>query len=173
MTRTVLATLGHLCRPERKDGLIRTGLHLLGRHYQVEAFVEARPDTLCGACRHGEHNCASPKMARCALCAERHRTSDRQCSVEGRRARKGTVCVHAIDRCPNCKRHHSARSAQCPKRKGAIEDRTAQCCAQRRGYCRIFLFYCTSYTRGCATNRSLPIHALHSPQCCVGASEKQ
>lgn len=61
------------------DRIIKSGIRVLGRQYQVEAFIEARPDTICGACSgwgHGEHNCAFSSIPRCALCAEQHRTAD-------------------------------------------------------------------------------------------------
>ena len=58
---------------EMADLIIRKGLRILGKHYQTEAFIEVRPDTICGACRgwgHGKHNCAFPQMPRCALYAK-------------------------------------------------------------------------------------------------------
>lgn len=54
---------------EMANTIIKNGLRIMGRQYRVEAFVEARPDTICGACSgwgHGEHNCAFPGMPRCA-----------------------------------------------------------------------------------------------------------
>ena len=61
------------------DRIIKNGIRVLGRQYQVEAFIEARPDTICGVCNgwgHGEHNYTSPQAPRCALCAEKHKTAD-------------------------------------------------------------------------------------------------
>ena len=30
--------------------IIREGIRICGRHYRVEAFIEARLDSMCGAC---------------------------------------------------------------------------------------------------------------------------
>ena len=52
------------------DRIIEKGLRVLGKHYKAEAFIEVRPDSICGACigwGHGEHNCAFPRITRCAL----------------------------------------------------------------------------------------------------------
>ena len=54
------------------ERLIISGLKVLGKQYKVEAFIEARPDTICGACSgwgHGEHNFAFFETPKCALCA--------------------------------------------------------------------------------------------------------
>ena len=106
------------------DRFIRSGARAAGKHYQVEAFVEARPDTICGICSgwgHGEHNCSFPNMPRCALCAQQHKTADHTCPVQGCRATKGSVCSHLMAKCPNCKGPHGARSDQCPKKKEVQE----------------------------------------------------
>ena len=109
---------------EMADLIIRRGLRILEKHYQAEAFIEVRPDTICGACSgwgHGEHNCAFPQMPRCALCAKLHRTADHECDTVGCKAPKGAVCVHLVAKCPNCKGPHGARSDSCPKKKEALE----------------------------------------------------
>ena len=106
------------------DRIIKSGLRVAGRQYQVEAFVEVRPDSICGACSgwgHGEHNCSFPDMARCSLCAGLHRTADHKCSIKDCKASRGLVCTHLIAKCANCKGPHSARSDQCPKKKEALE----------------------------------------------------
>ena len=109
------------------DKIIKRGVRAAGRHYQVEAFIEVRPDSICGACSgwgHGEHSCASPTAPRCALCAGEHRTVDHKCTVNECKAPRGSVCIHLIARCPNCKGPHSARSDQCPKKKEAQQKAT-------------------------------------------------
>lgn len=106
------------------ERLIKSGLRVLGKQYQVEAFIEARPDTICGACSgwgHGEHNCAFSETPKCALCAGPHRTDSHRCSTVGCRAGIGLVCIHLISKCPNCKGPHGAKSDQCPKKQEAIE----------------------------------------------------
>ena len=106
------------------DHIIRSGIRVLGRQYQVETFIEARPDTICSACSgwgHGEHKCAFSSMPRCALCAEQHCTADHRCPVRDCRAGCGSVCTHLIACCPNFKGPHGARSVQCPKKKEAQE----------------------------------------------------
>ena len=104
--------------------IIKTCIRAAGRFYKVEAFVEARPDTICGACSgwgHGEHNCSFPTTPRCALCAANHRTEEHKCSVTDCRAGQGAVCIHLIAKCPNCRGPYGARSDQCPKKKEALE----------------------------------------------------
>ena len=32
------------------DRIIRTGFRVLCKHYQAEAFIEVRPDSICRAC---------------------------------------------------------------------------------------------------------------------------
>ena len=106
------------------ERLIKSGLRVLGKQYQVEAFIEARPDTICGACSgwgHGEHNCAFFETPKCALCTGPHRTDSHWCSTVGCRAGIGLVCIHLISKCPNCKGPHGAKSDQCPKKQEAIE----------------------------------------------------
>ena len=74
--------------------IIREGIRICGRHYRVEAFIEARPDSTSGACSgwgHGEHCCAFPNNPRCALCAGGHRTDAHQPTVEGCKAGRGTL----------------------------------------------------------------------------------
>ena len=105
------------------DRIIRGGLRVLGKHYRAEAFIEVRPDSICGACSgwgHGEHNCAFPQMPRCALCAQQHRTADHKCTAEGCKAPMGALCIHLVAKCPNCKGPHGARSDSCPRKKEAI-----------------------------------------------------
>ena len=107
---------------EETDKIIRDRLSILGRHYRVDA-VEVCPDTICEACSrwgHGEHNCASPRL-RCTLCATTHRTDEHACPVFQCEAPKGTVCVHTIAKCPNCRGPHEARSVYCPKGAKDIE----------------------------------------------------
>ena len=106
------------------DRIIKSRIRAVGRHYQVEAFVEARPNSICGACSgwgHGEYNCTFSSTPRCALCAGPHRTDTHRCNVEGYRAGTGQVCTHLIAKCPNCKGPHGARSEQlkCHKKKEA------------------------------------------------------
>ena len=60
--------------------IIWDGFRILNRHYRVETFIEARPDTICGVCSgwgHGEHSCAFPKHPRCALCEDEHQFAGR------------------------------------------------------------------------------------------------
>ena len=104
--------------------LIKNGLRIIGKIYQVEAYEEARPDAMCGTCcgwGHVEAQCAPAKKPKCALCAEEHRTEHHKCPVEGCIATRGVACVHAIAKCPNCRGPHGARSSQCPRKKEAQE----------------------------------------------------
>ena len=62
------ATEGRVCK---------SGVHLFGRRYEVEAFEEARPDASCSrCCRWGHIAPHCSESPRCALCAEDHTTHD-------------------------------------------------------------------------------------------------
>lgn len=98
------------------DRIIWDGIRILNRHYRVEAFIVARPDTICGVCsgwEHGEHSCAFPKHPRCALCADEH-----QCTVG---AGRGMYCPHMAAKRANCGGNRRAHSSLCPKTKEAQE----------------------------------------------------
>ena len=69
------ATFGRVCR---------SGVHLFGGRYEVEAFEEARPDASCSWCSHWGHiapHCSA--TPRCSIYAKEHTTHNHQCSVEG------------------------------------------------------------------------------------------
>ena len=104
------------------DKVIRHGVQAVGHHYQVEAFIEVRSDSICGACSgwgHGKYNCASTTALQCALYTGEHRTMDHRCTVNECKVPRGSVCIHLIARCPNCKGPHGTRSDQCHKKKEA------------------------------------------------------
>ena len=104
------------------DKFIKSGARATGKYYQVEAFVEARPDMICGVCSgwgHGEHNCFFPNTPKCVFCTQQHKMADLSCPVQGCRVTRGSVYSHLIAKCPNCKGPHGARSGQCPKKEEA------------------------------------------------------
>lgn len=75
----------------------RGGQRLLGRRYDVEAFVEVRPNTMDGRyCGWGHIAPYCSRTFRCALCAREHRTEKHECPVETCSARvrthHGQVC---------------------------------------------------------------------------------
>ena len=69
---------------ETFNRLHKSGLRLLGRRYEIEAFEEARPDAMggrcCGWCLIAAH-CS--REARCALCVGERRTDQYKYRVEG------------------------------------------------------------------------------------------
>ena len=104
--------------------LVKNGLRIMGRLYQVELYEEARPDAMCANCcgwGHIEAQCNHRREPRCALCAAEHRTELHKCPVRDCAAARGSACIHVIASCPNCKGPHGARSSQCPKKKEAQE----------------------------------------------------
>ena len=73
----------------------KSGVHLFGRRYEVEAFEESRPDAFCSRCSLWGHiapHCS--ESPRCAICARDHTTHDHQCSVEGCKAGRGHGYAH-------------------------------------------------------------------------------
>ena len=94
------------------DRIIWDGIRILNRHYRVEAFIVARPDTICGVCsgwEHGEHSCAFPKHPRCALCADEH-----QCTVGTGR---GMYCPHMVASMPTAGKTVAPTPASALKRR--------------------------------------------------------
>lgn len=109
-------------REEMARKILKEGVMLLGLHYRVERYLEARPDAMCGICCGWgdiEATCAYPTLPRCALCAAGHRKSEHRCDVADCAAGKGMACVHVIAKCPNCRGPHRAESSQCPKKQEA------------------------------------------------------
>ena len=105
------AAFGRVCR---------SGVHLLGRRYEVEAFEEARPDAFCSRCSRWDHigpHCS--QSPRCAICAEDHPTHNHQCSVEGCKAGRGHGCTHVTTQCTNCRDPRGARADACAAKKEA------------------------------------------------------
>jgi len=68
------------------EKVLKGGLRAAGVKYNVERFVNARPDSFCGVCSrwgHGEAKCGSLKMPACMLCAGRHLMKDHKCNMVG------------------------------------------------------------------------------------------
>ena len=110
--------------------ILKDGVMLLGLHYRVERYLEARPDAMCGICcgwGHIEATCAYPTLPRCALCAAGHRTSEHKCDVVDCRAGKGQACTHVIAKCPNCRGPHRAESSSCPNCRGPHRAESSSC----------------------------------------------
>ena len=100
--------------------ICKSGVHLFGQRYEVEAFEESRPDAFCNRCSRWGHiapHCS--ENPRCSICAKDHTTHDHQCSVEGCRAGRGHGCTHVTTQCANCKGPHGARADACGAKKEA------------------------------------------------------
>ena len=100
--------------------ICKSGVHLFGQRYEVEAFEESRPDAFCNRCSRWGHiapHCS--ENPRCSICAKDHTTHDHQCSVEGCRAGRGHGCTHVTIQCANCKGPHGARADACGAKKEA------------------------------------------------------
>ena len=120
-TRVVVQSPGRRERTHTTTSCSRvckTGAHLFGRRYEVEAFEEARPDAFCSRCSRWGHiapHCS--ETPRCAISAKDHTTHDHQGSVEGCKARRGHGCTHTTTQCANCKGPHRARADACAAKK--------------------------------------------------------
>jgi len=79
------------------ENVLKGGLRAAGVKYDVEKFMNARPDSFCGVCSrwgHVEAKCGSLKMPACMLCVGRHLTKDHKCNVVGCKANAGQNCTH-------------------------------------------------------------------------------
>ena len=102
--------------------LCKSGVHLLGSRYEVDAFEEARPDAFCSRCSAWGHIAPHCKATdpRCTLCSGAHATFERRRRpVEGCRVRGGHPCPHGEARCANCGGPHGARVDACAAKKKA------------------------------------------------------
>ena len=98
----------------------KSGIRLLGRRHEVEAYEEARPDAFCNRCSRWGH--ISPHCSadpRCSICAEDHTTQDRRCFAEGCRVGRGRECPHETTKCANCKGPHGTRADACAAKEEA------------------------------------------------------
>jgi len=106
------------------EKVLKGGLRVAGVQYDVEKFMNARPDSFCGICSrwgHVEAKCGSLQMPGCMLCAGRHLTKDHKCNVVGCKANAGQNCPHNIAKCVNCKGNHIAKANCCVKKQEAIK----------------------------------------------------
>lgn len=93
-------------------------LRNIGCHYEVEIF-EVRPDALSAPAAGGATlRRTAPQMlatrdARCALCAENHRTADTSSLVEGCAVGKAQTCAHQVLQLP-------VRSQACARKRGRL-----------------------------------------------------
>lgn len=106
------ATFGRLCR---------SGVRLIGRKHEIDAYQEARPDVCCGRCSAWGHIAPHCKATapRCGICAKDHATDDHRCPVEGCRTGRGRPCPHGTARCANCQGPHGARADVCKAKREA------------------------------------------------------
>jgi len=51
----------------------------------------------------------------CGYCSGPHRTSDHKCNIVGCTAKKGALCGHTQEKCPNCRGNQTAFGGRCAK----------------------------------------------------------
>ena len=103
--------------------LIKEGIKAAGVWYQVEPFTDVGPYSRCERCRgwgHIESKCSS-KLT-CGYCSGPHPTSTHKCNVVGCIAKKGSLCGHTQEKCPNCNRNQIAFSSRCAKKAEATKE---------------------------------------------------
>jgi len=106
------------------EKVLKGGLRAAGVKYDVEKFMNARPDSFCRTCSrwgHVEAKCGSLRMPACMLCAGRHLMKDHKCNVVGCKVNAGQNCTHNVDKCVNCKGNHIAKANCCVKKQEAIK----------------------------------------------------
>jgi hypothetical protein len=104
------------------QSLIKKGIKAAGVWYRVEALTNAGPDSRCELCcgwGHIENKCGN--KPKCGYCSGNHRTSDHECNVVGCMAKRGSLCGHTLEKCPNCKGNHIAFSSRCAKKSEATK----------------------------------------------------
>ena len=102
--------------------MIKKGIKGGGVWYQVEAFTNAGPDS-CGelCCGWGHIENKLGNKPKCGYCSGNHRTSDYKCNVVGCMAKQGSLCVHTLEKCPNCRGNHISFSSRCEKKSEATK----------------------------------------------------
>jgi len=99
---------------------VKKGIKAAGVWYQVETYTNDGPDSRCELCcgwGHIETKCASePK---CGYCSGHHWTCDQKYNVVGCTAKKGSLCGHMLEKCPNCKGNHIAFGSRWVKNRDA------------------------------------------------------
>jgi len=103
--------------------LVKEVIKAAGVWYQVEPFTDIGPDSRCeNCCRWGliERKC-SGKSTR-GYCSGAHHPSTNRCNVVGCIAKKGSLCGHTHEKCPNCKGNHIAFSCRCAKKAEATSE---------------------------------------------------
>ena len=102
------------------QSLIKKTIKAAGVWYRVEAFTNAGPDSrreLCCGWGHIENKCGN--KPKCGYCSGNHRTSDHKCNAVGCTAKQGSLCVHTLEKCPNCRGNHIAFSTRCTEKSEA------------------------------------------------------
>jgi len=102
--------------------VVKKGIKAAGVWYRVETYTNEGPDSRCEPCRrwgHIENKCGS--MPKCGYCSGHHRTSDHKCNVVGFIPKKGSLCGHTLEKCPNCRGNDIALSSRCVKKREATE----------------------------------------------------
>jgi hypothetical protein len=98
--------------------LIKKCIKAAGVWYRVETFTNIGPDSRCDLCcgwGHLETKCGN--KPRCGYCLGNHRTRDHKCNIVECIAKRGSLCGHTLEKCPNCKGNHIAFRSRCAKKK--------------------------------------------------------
>jgi len=106
------------------EKVLKGGLRVAGVKYDVEKFMNAGPDSVCGVCSrwgHVDSKCGSLKMPACMLSVGKHLTKDYKCNVVGCKANAEQNCTHNVDKCVNCMGNHIAKANCCAKKQEAIK----------------------------------------------------
>jgi len=106
------------------ENVMQWGSRSAGVKYDVEKFMNARPDSFCGVCSrwgHVETKFGSLQVPAWMLCMGRHLTKDHKCNVVGCKANAGQNCAHNVDKCINCKGNHIAKANCCIEKQEAIK----------------------------------------------------
>jgi len=104
------------------QSLIKKGIKAAGVWYHIEAFTNACPDSRCELCcgwGHIENKCGN--KTKCGYCSGNHWTSDHKCNLVGCMVKRGLLCGHTLEKCPNSKGNHIAFSSRCAKKSEAAK----------------------------------------------------
>jgi hypothetical protein len=96
--------------------MLKHGIRIAGKSYQVEIYVRQGLDSQCHLCNewgHTQNKCTKTEPT-CGICAEKHATSAHLCRVGRCPSKRGIICRrHEIFKCSNCSGAHPAGASGC------------------------------------------------------------